>query len=92
MQVNPLKEQSIKAKEYLDKKEELESIEVGYLTHEININYSLKQNREIIEKLDVEILNLNVFSNNDDTASLKLKENVAKLSNDINLLNQNYLV
>ncbi len=93
VQVEPLKEQSIAAKEYLSYKEDLENIEVALMTHEINtMNYALKQNSEKIEKLDTEILNLNVFSSTDDAKITELRDAHEALADEINKLNQELLV
>lgn len=92
IQVEPLKEQSQVAKEYLSYKEDLENIEVALLSHEINtMNYALRQNFELIEKLDAEVLNLNVYSNKDDSELLKLKEGHTKFNEDLSKMNQELL-
>ena len=67
VQLEPLKEQSAKAEEYLASKEKLESIEVALLAFEIErINYDYEITKQKIEDLNNEILNLNLKSSNGD--------------------------
>lgn len=93
LQIDPLKEQSAVAKEYLNYKEDLENIEIALMSHEIRtMNYSLKQNNELIEKLDGEILNLTVFSSTDDLKINELKETLEKLNDELRSYNHKLLL
>ena len=59
IQVEPLREQSIKAKEYLENKNGLDKYEVALLAYDIeNINSTLEQDKLKKEKLDSEIMSL----------------------------------
>ena len=87
-QVEPLKEQSKKAREYLDVRKKLENIEVALLSHDIEeSNYILEQNKEKLENLNNKLLNINLKSNSDDTNLIEKKNNLNKL--DIELSNMN---
>ena len=84
--IEPLKEQSEKAKEYLDIKDKLREIEVGLLVYEINsMNNTYQENKEKIEKLNNEILSINTLISNSSIESLKLDSlNIEKEINDLN--------
>lgn len=78
--IEPLKEQSRKASEYLDAKEKLESIEVALLASEIEkINYELDVNKKKIEEINNEILSLNLKASSQDASLLDDKNTLAHL-------------
>lgn len=78
--IEPLKEQSRKASEYLDAKDKLESIEVALLASEIEkINYELDVNKKKIEELNNEILALNLKASSQDASLLDDKNTLAHL-------------
>ena len=92
IQIDPLEEQSKKATEYLDIKEKLESIEVALLAAEItNINSEYHSTKEKIEKINNEIMNLNIKSNKSDTTVIEYKTNITKLEEEIKSLNNELL-
>lgn len=92
IQVKPLREQSIKATEYLKIKNELKNIEVALLSSEITtINEEYQLTKEKIEKLNNEIMNLGVQSNKSDTELLDLKNNLSKIELTIKELNNRLL-
>lgn len=92
IQVEPLREQSIKAEEYLKIKNELKNIEVALLSSEITtINEEYQLTKEKIEKLNNEIMNLGVQSNKSDTELLDLKNNLLKIELTIKELNNRLL-
>lgn len=84
--VEPLKEQSLKAKEYLEVKENLEKIEVGLLVEEIDqINKVYQNSKNRMEYLNEEILKLNTTLSNSEIDSLRVLElNSEKEINDLN--------
>ena len=84
--IEPLREQSEKAQEYLDIKDKLKEIEVGLLVYEINsMNNTYQENKEKIEKLNNEILSINTLISNSSIESLKLDSlNIEKEINDLN--------
>ena len=72
-QVEPLREQSIKAQEYLDNKESLKQLEVALLAFDIfNDNEEVKRLKEVLEKIEDKLSLENVSSNNDDIEIEKL--------------------
>ncbi len=80
IQLDPLKEQSEKASEYLKAKDYLDNVEVALIAHEIEeLNYKNNQAKQRIEELNNEILNLNLKSSNDDTVLSNDKLELIKL-------------
>ena len=74
-QVEPLKEQSEKAQEYLDNKESLKQLEVALLAFDIyNDSEEVKRLKEVLEKLEDKLSLENVSSNNDDIEIEKLNK------------------
>ena len=92
LQLDPLKEQSKKAEEYLSVKEKLQNIEVAVLATEItDINNIYQKTKEKIESLNTEIMNLGIKTNKDDTELLESKNNLAKIEQEIKHLNEELL-
>ena len=59
IQVEPLREQKIKALKYFDLQDELKDLEISYIAYDIkNINDKFTENKEKIEKLKEEITNI----------------------------------
>ena len=84
MQVGPLKEQSEKAKEYLENKKGLDTYEVALLAYDIeNINQSLENSRHRKEKLDQEILTLSNDSSLKDAKTLEENARLVQLENEL---------
>ena len=82
--IEPLKEQSTKAKEYLDTKEKLENIEVAVLAYDIDkLNYDYEKTNKEIEELNNEIVNLSLKSTKGDTDLVELKNELLKIEKDI---------
>lgn len=84
-QVEPLKEQASKAEEYNNAKEELGSIEISLVTHDIteyNKEYELKSAK--IETLNNELINLKTKTSFSDATSERQKLELSKLNNEIN--------
>ena len=75
VQVEPLKEQSKKAQDYLNNKEGLDKYEVAITVHDIeNINYDYKQEKNKIEELKKEIVSSSTSVNTTDVKLISLKE------------------
>lgn len=88
--VEPLREQSEKALEYLDIKDKLKDIEVGLLVREItNMNNVYQDNKRKIEILNNDIVLLNTKISNNKLEELK-KDNL-DLERKINVLNDKLL-
>lgn len=89
--VEPLKEQSIKAKEYLEVKDNLKKIEVGLLVSEIDeINTIYQEKKNKVNSLNEEVLKLNTILSNSEIEKLKMEE--VNLDKEINELNSKILL
>ena len=91
-QVEPLKEQAEKAKTYVETEEELGSIEVSLLTHDIteyNREYNAKKDE--IKVLDDEIITLSTASNSNEVNITSYKADLAKLDSEMTLI-QNKII
>lgn len=92
VQVNPLKEQKEKALEYKSVKEELENIEISLITKDItDINYSYKEKKEKVQKLNNEIIELLTSNSGNEAKISEYKLNIDKLNNELNINNKNLL-
>jgi len=88
--VEPLRIQSMAAKEYLDVKNKLKDIEISLLTEEITeINNIYQESKRKIENLNKEILSLNTKISNSDLEKFKL--NSIDMEKKINTLNTKLL-
>ena len=89
LQITPLKEQSIKAKEYLENKEGLNKYEVALLAFDIdNISTRLENNKKQKEKLENEILSINNSNASFDAKIEKDNLKLIKLEEDKQKYNQ----
>lgn len=97
-QVVPLKEQKEKALIYQEKASELENIEISLITTDItNINYTYQENKKTIENLNLELIELGINSNSNETKIETIHKNILEFDKNISelqkqLLNQNTLV
>ena len=72
--VEPLREQSMKAKTYLEVKDKLKQVEVGLLVKEISdINENYQINKDKIKTLEESILKLNTKINTSEVEKLKAR-------------------
>lgn len=84
--LTPLKEQSEKAKKYLDYKDELESIEIALIASDIEkLNNDYTRTKERVEYLNNEVEKLNLSNTTDSSKVEELKLRSLKLDNDIEL-------
>ena len=84
--LDPLREQSEKAKSYQTFKSELESIEISLLINDItNLNREYEELKSISDKLNEEINTINATNSKDDAKSEKLKLELLKLEQEISL-------
>lgn len=89
--VEPLKEQSEKATEYLKVKDELSNVEIGLLVEEItNLNNESNNNKNKLETLNNNLLELNNKITNTKFEELKLNE--INLEKEIQDLNKNIVL
>ncbi len=86
LRVEPLREQSEKATEYLEIKKKLSEIEISLLVREItNINSKYQVKKKEIEELNKDILELNTLVNSSEIDELKLKNfDLEKKISDLN--------
>ena len=91
-QLEPLKEQSKKAEEYLDAKDHLDNVEVALIASEIDrINYENNNAKKRIDEINNEVLNLNVKGTDSDTAISNDKLELLKLEKEIKEANDKLL-
>ncbi len=92
IQLEPLKEQSEKATQYLDAKDHLDNVEVALIANEIDrINYENNLAKKKIEEINNEILNLNLANSNSDMDLSNKKLELIKLEKEIKELNEKFL-
>lgn len=92
IQVTPLKEQSEKAKSYLENKKGLEKYEVALLAFDIeDISHLLEKNKEEHEKLEQEMVLIQADTIETDAKSLEKKNYLTKLEQDLSLKNTKLL-
>lgn len=83
-QIEPLREQSKKAKEYLETKENLEKVEVALLAYEIeNLNYEYQKAKERQASLQQEILSLSTSSSGNDAFIDSRKAELLRLEREV---------
>ena len=93
LQIGPLREQSIKAKEYLENKEGLDTYEVALLSYDIeNLNNELENLKIKKEKLDNEIINLSNTTNNNSVKYETDNNELSKLEQERSNLNRELLI
>ena len=91
-QIEPLTEQSIKAREYLDKKEKLENIEISLIASDLEkLNIMYEKNSKDIMELQNEIIKSNTNSSNFDIDMEKKREELGKVNEKIVSLNNEFL-
>ena len=91
-QVEPLKEQSKKAKEYLENKEGLDHYEVALLAYDLeNTNIDLERLRLEKERLEKEIVTLSSESSKSDADEIEQKTKQEKLEKESLIIQQRLL-
>ena len=91
-QLEPLKEQSKKAKEYLENKEGLDKYEIALLAYDIeNINQNLEVDKQKKEKIDKEIIVISNDTSKSDASNEKDAIQIEKLEKEVKELNQKLL-
>ena len=92
LQIGPLKEQSEKAKEYLENKKGLDTYEVALLAYDIaNYNQKLEQQKISKEKIDKEILTISAESSKYDASYIEEVNKLEKLEQEKNTLSKKLL-
>ncbi|WP_223700263.1 chromosome segregation protein SMC [Sutcliffiella deserti] len=92
-QVEPLKIQASIAKDYLEKKEELEQIEVGVTVYEIEeLHHKWEKNKKEVQESTEKEMTLSTELNSKEAALEKFKDQVAALDESVDSLQQALLV
>ena len=92
MQVGPLKEQSEKAKEYLENKKGLDKYEVALLAYDIeNYSIELENSKKRKEKIDNEIITVSNETNKFDAKYIEDNNRLEKLEQERTELNRELL-
>ena len=89
--LEPLKEQAEKAVTYLNAKKELEEVEIGLITKDItNLNLEYQKNKDLIEKINHELLNISTVSRTNEAKILEFQNKISNL--DISIANEQKLL
>jgi len=92
VQIEPLREQKIKALEYINLNEELKELEISLIANDITeINYKYQDNKNKIDELNKEIISLNTNNSSNEAKSSKFKLEINSLENEIHKLQSNLL-
>ena len=82
--LEPLKEQSEKARKYLDYKDSLTNIEIALIANDIaNINNEYKKTQDRVKQLTNELERISLINDTDNTRVENLKLNELKLNDEI---------
>lgn len=91
-QVEPLREQSSKAQEYLENKKNLESLEVALLAYDIfNDNEEEKVLKERLKKIEEKLVEENLTTNNSDLKVLEQNNLLSKKEEELRESNKKLL-
>ncbi len=91
IQLTPMKEQSEKAKEYLENKKGLDQYEVALLAYEIGIiNHTLETSKDKKERIEQEVIILNNETNKTSVSCLEKEKKLESLQKE--LLEKNQLL
>ena len=92
VQVEPLREQKIKALEYINLNEELKELEISLIASDItNINYKYQENKDKIDELNKEILKLSTSNSTNESKTSSYKVKISELDNEIKKLQSELL-
>ena len=84
VQIEPLREQKIKALEYLNLNDELKELEISLVASDItDINYKFQENKNKIDELNKELIGLSTLNSTNETKSLDYKNKIYNLDNEI---------
>ncbi len=92
IQLDPLREQSKKAKEYIETKEQLQEVEVAVLAYEIEtLNTEYQQAKTRLEDLNNEMMSLSIGNNGSDAEIDQKKVTLIKMEKELSEVQQNLL-
>ena len=84
VQIEPLREQKVKALEYFSLNDELKELEISLVANDItDINFKYQENKNKIEKLNEELIKLSTLNNTNETKSLEYKNKIANIDKEI---------
>ena len=84
VQIEPLREQKIKALEYLNLNDELKELEISLVASDItDINFKFQENKNKIDELNKELISLSTLNSTNETKSLEYKNKISNLDNEI---------
>ncbi len=90
VQIEPLREQKVKALEYLSLNDELKELEISLVAHDITeINFKYQENKNKIEELNKELISLSTLNTTNETKSVDLKNKIANIDNEIKKVQNN---
>lgn len=92
IQLDPLKEQSKKAREYIETKEKLEQVEVALLAYEIDtMNTKYQEMKVKLETLNNEIITLSAGTSGTDAEVGQMKVEQLRIENELSSLQKDLL-
>ena len=84
VQIEPLRDQKIKALEYLSLNDELKELEIALIASDItNINYKYQEEKNRIEVLNKEIIALGTSNSTNEAKSTSYKVKITNIENEI---------
>ena len=84
VQIEPLREQKVKALEYLSLNDELKELEISLVASDItDINFKFQENKNKIDELNKELISLSTLNSTNETKSLEYKNKISNLDNEI---------
>ena len=92
VQIEPLREQKVKALEYLSLNDELKELEISLVAHDITeINFKYQENKNKIEEINKELISLSTLNNTNESKSIDLKNKIANIDSEIKKVQSNLL-
>ena len=84
VQVEPLREQKIKALEYLSLNDDLKELEIALVANDItNINYKYQEDKDKIDSLKEQIIKLDTSNSSNEAKTTSYKVKITNIDNDI---------
>ena len=92
VQIEPLREQKVKALEYLNLSDELKELEISLVASDItDINFKFQENKNRIDELNKELISLSTLNTTNETKSLEYKNKISNIDNKIKEVQNNLL-
>ena len=84
VQVEPLREQKIKALQYLTLNDDLKELEIALVANDItNINYKYQEDKDKIDSLKEQIIKLDTSNSSNEAKTTSYKVKITNIDNDI---------